>query len=145
MTVRWPESTTFAVPKKGRKRPKLGMKRKSPERAIQVAIVKALRQHCRFVWFAVPNGGKRHIHTAIKMKAEGVRAGTPDLVFVLPQGRAAFLELKSEDGRLSDAQIQFRQEVQALCAYWAVAHSVDEAWGILAAWGCLPSEVGGMI
>ena len=142
MTVRWPESTFIGRPKKRGPRKRSVGKRAAPERAIQVAIVKALRQHCKFVWFAVPNGGKRHIHTAIKMKAEGVRAGTPDLVFVLPQGRAAFLELKSEEGRLSDAQIQFRQEVQALCAYWAVAHSIDEAWGILAAWGCLPSEVG---
>lgn len=141
MTVNWPESTFFKRPKKGTKRPNLGKKRASPERAIQTAIVKALHQHCKFPWFAVPNGGKRHVHTAIKLKAEGVRAGVPDLVFVLPGGRFAGLELKAEKGRLSDAQKEWRDRITALCGWWNVAHSIDEAWGILAAWGCLPSEV----
>ena len=116
-------------------------KRAEPERKIQTAIVKALRQHCPHPWFAVPNGGARHIRVATKLKAEGVNPGVPDLVFVLPpHGKFAGLELKSEKGRLSEHQIEWRQKLQAACAYWNVAHSIDEAWGILAAWGCLPSE-----
>lgn len=134
----WPESTFFKLPKKGRKQPKLGTKRASPERAIQTAIVRALHQHCKYPWFAIPNGGKRHVHTAIKLKAEGVRAGVPDLCFVLPGGRAAFLELKAEKGRLSDAQKEFRAAITAMCGWWNVAYSFDEAWEILSGWGALP-------
>ena len=33
--------------------------------------------------FAVPNGGKRNLITAIKLKKEGVKAGIPDIVFPL--------------------------------------------------------------
>lgn len=117
------------------------MKRREPEREIQTAIVKALRKHCPHPWFAVPNGGARHIRVAAKLKAEGVRPGVPDLCFVLPGGHFAGLELKSEKGRLSEHQIEFRDAALQIGAHWEVAHSFDEAYGILAAWGCLPSEV----
>lgn len=143
--ITWPSSTAIRRPNPGRKKPKSGTKRQAPERAIQTAIVKALRKHakphlCR--WFAVPNGGHRHLYTATKLKAEGTQRGTPDLCFVLPpRGRIAFLELKSDTGRLSPAQIEFRDDVTALGALYAVAHSTDEAWGVLAAWGVLPSAV----
>lgn len=117
------------------------MKRAQPEREIQVKLVKELRKYCRVPWFAVPNGGKRHIAVATKLKAEGVNPGVPDLVFVIPpHGRFAGLELKSEKGVLSEHQMEWRQKLQAACAWWGIAHSFDEAYGILAAWGCLPSE-----
>lgn len=115
-------------------------KRQSPEHKIQTAIVKALHQHCPHPWFAVPNGGKRHVITAVKLKAEGVRPGVPDLCFILPGGRFAGLELKSEKGILSEHQKAFRDAITTRQGWWGVAHSVDEAYGILAAWGCLPSE-----
>lgn len=141
MTVDWPESTIITRPRKRAPR-KRTAKRAAPERAIQVAVVKALRQHGRgCVWYSVPNGGYRHMHTAMKLKAEGTRSGTPDLCFVLSDGRAAFLELKAEKGRQSPEQKIFEQEVTSLNALYSVAYSVDEAWGVLAAWGCLPSEV----
>lgn len=145
MTLYFPESTNLRRPVKRTKRTQ-GVKRQAPERAIQVAIVKALRKHAKnCVWYAVPNGGHRHLYTAQKLKAEGTRRGTPDLCFVLPGGRAAFLELKAEKGRLSDDQKEFCQAVTALQGWWAVAHSFDEAYGVLAGWGVLPSAVGGVI
>lgn len=115
------------------------MARKSPEHDLQVAIARALRSHCPYPWFAVPNGGHRHIRTAAKLKAEGVRRGVPDLCFVLPGGRFAGLELKAKHGRLSDDQKAFRDHVTSLQGWWHVANSVEEAWQILATWGCLPT------
>ena len=109
-----------------------------PERTIQVAIVGALRAHCPYPWFAVPNGGLRHIRVAAKLKAEGVRPGVPDLCFILPGGRFAGLELKSSKGRLSEEQKAFRDAITAIQGWWNVAHSHEEAWRILETWGCLP-------
>lgn len=146
MTIHWPASTELRRPRTGRKKPKSGTaKRAAPERAIQVAIVKALKKYAsrdRCYWFAVPNGGYRHVYTASKLKAEGTRRGTPDLCFVLPFGQAAFLELKAEKGRQSPEQILFETDVTHLGARYEVAHSIDEAWGILSGWGVLPTAVG---
>lgn len=56
--------------------------------------------------FAIPNGGHRNKATAGKLKAEGVRAGVPDLC--LPVARHGFhslyIELKAKGGRLQPSQ-----------------------------------------
>lgn len=43
-----------------------------------------LPEECRDHLFAIPNGGKRNIGTAIKLKAEGVKRGIPDIFFDWP-------------------------------------------------------------
>jgi hypothetical protein len=35
--------------------------------------------------YATPNGGKRNLQVAIKLKAEGVKAGVPDLCLPVPR------------------------------------------------------------
>jgi len=56
--------------------------------------------------FAIPNGGKRHISTAKKLKAEGVKPGVPDLFLPVARGICfgLFLELKRKDGSLTKEQ-----------------------------------------
>lgn len=88
-------------------------------------------------WFAVPNQSNRHIANAAKMKAEGVRAGTPDLCFMLDGGKVAWLEMKTEKGRLSPAQQWFRDTAQRLGHHWGLARSLDEAIVLLREWGAL--------
>lgn len=90
-------------------------------------------------WFAIPNQSNRHIQNAAKMKAEGVRSGVPDLCFCLPDGRVAWLEMKTKVGRLSDTQKAFRDRVQSLGHLWAMARSVDDAIPHLTKWGVLKS------
>jgi hypothetical protein len=57
--------------------------------------------------FAIPNGGKRNLVTAMKLKAEGVKSGVPDLFLALPNEIHAglFIELKTpKKGTVSKEQ-----------------------------------------
>lgn len=50
--------------------------------------------------FHVPNGGKRSMATARRLKAEGVKAGVPDLCLPVARGgwHGLFIELKRAGG-----------------------------------------------
>lgn len=109
------------------------------EHKLQVALMDYLAFAGRkdLHWFAIPNQSNRHIANAAKMKAEGVRAGTPDICFVLDAGRVAWLEMKTATGRLSASQEWFRDMAIRLGHHWALARSVDEAIGFLREWNVL--------
>ena len=55
-------------------------------------------------WSAIPNGGKRNLSVAVKLKREGLKRGSPDLYVMLPDGKIAWLELKVKGGSLSIEQ-----------------------------------------
>lgn len=88
-------------------------------------------------YFAVPNGGLRNVRVAQRMKAEGLKPGVADICFMLPQGRCAWMELKTSAGRLSDHQIGFKTRCERLGHLWAMARSVDDAIPHLREWGVL--------
>ena len=100
-------------------------------------------------WWHTPNGGKREqvVRTdrrtgktyrfspeAAKLKKMGVLAGVPDLTFIMPNGQAAFIELKVGDNDLSDEQIALRKRLLACNCGYKVAWSVDEVQTICRAW-----------
>ena len=103
------------------------------EHALQVAVVEymALAVKPELYWSAIPNGGKRNLSVAVKLKREGVRRGTPDIVILLPEGRVAWLELKVKGGSLSLEQRLFRDVCQRLGHHWAVAKSLDDVIAFL--------------
>jgi len=47
---------------------------------------------------AIPNGGTRHMGTAVKLKKEGVRPGLPDLL-ILVNDHLVWIEMKRSDRR----------------------------------------------
>jgi VRR-NUC domain len=105
------------------------MKRRARlEDQLQRAIVQhyCLRKAPGVFMFAVPNGGARRPIEAAILKATGVVAGTPDTVWI-KGGQAFALELKSETGRLSDAQRATIERMKAAGCIVGVAHGLDEA------------------
>jgi hypothetical protein len=89
---------------------------------------------------ALPNGGLRKMSVAIKLKAEGVKRGTPDIMVLLHKGRTGWLELKTEIGSLQQEQKDFRDKAILLGHLWAMARSVEEAMVVLTAWGAIREE-----
>lgn len=88
------------------------------EHAEQVSLVQWLdATHPGLLYFAIPNGGNRNIVTATKLKAEGVKAGVPDLFF--PSLRL-FIELKrTKGGKVSPAQRDMATRLES-CGYRVV-------------------------
>jgi hypothetical protein len=90
----------------------------------------------RLQWlFAIPNGGHRHIKVAVKLKAEGVKAGVPDLM--LPVASASgefhglFIEMKTEKGRPSKEQKRWLAGLKANGYRTEICHSAGEAIAVL--------------
>ena len=57
--------------------------------------------------YAIPNGGKRAIKTAIALKAQGVKSGVPDMCLPVARGEyhGLYIELKRQrGGTVSDNQ-----------------------------------------
>jgi len=111
------------------------------EHTLQSRLIDILTYAARpeIYYFAIPNQSNRHINNAMKMKAEGVRSGIPDLEFLFPadEGYVAWLEMKTRTGSLSVAQMGFRAWCERNGHRWAMAKSVEEALDVLRAWNVL--------
>lgn len=64
--------------------------------------------------FAIPNGGLRHKVIANKMKAEGAKAGVPDMMLPIPRlgYNGMFIELKVGKGKASATQAVWHTELR---------------------------------
>lgn len=106
---------------------------KHEEHNIQAAIIRWARYNevnfPALKWlYAVPSGGHRHVAVAVKLKAEGVRRGIPDLFLPCPtQSRhGLYIEVKTEKGVLTPEQREFRQYALENKYEHTVVRSVDE-------------------
>lgn len=79
--------------------------------------------------YAIPNGGKRERVTAARLKAEGVKAGVPDICLAYPVGKyhGLYLELKYGKNTASEAQAEWLEALtnQGYCA--AIAWGFEDA------------------
>jgi hypothetical protein len=109
-----------------------------PEQIIQRAVCQHLRQRSasRLVWWHAPNGGRRNPVEAAIFNGLGVRAGVADLI-LLRDGKAFALELKTERGRPTAAQMQFISEFRAAGGEASIANGLDQALHVLEVWGLL--------
>lgn len=79
---------------------------------------------------ATPNGGKRHISVAVKLKREGVKAGFPDVSIPVPRGiyHGAYIEMKKEKGgRVSPEQKWWIEKLQEQGYAVAVCNGFNQA------------------
>ena len=108
----------------------LGYMRK--ESTEQIILVNRVRQlYPDVLIFAIPNGGQRSITEAVRLKAEGVLAGMPDL-FLARAGENShglFIEMKRVKGGKVSAKQQSVMETLKHEGYAVlVAYGCDEAW-----------------
>lgn len=94
------------------------------------------------VFFHPPNGGLRSKAEGALLSGFGVLAGLPDLC-VLHDGRAHWIELKAEKGRLSVAQSLCHKRLWSAGCPVVVARSLDDVQHALASWG-IPTRDAGM-
>lgn len=110
------------------------------ESQIQRQILDWLKATCpSAIVFAVPNGEHRNKITAAKLKGQGVKAGAADLIFV-HQGIIAFIEVKTEKGRLSEAQKAFRDACATHQVPYAVVRGIGDLQAFLADLGIRTRE-----
>ena len=75
--------------------------------------------------FAIPNGGKRSITTAMQLKAEGVAPGVPDLF--IPELKL-FIEMKRQQGgRVSKEQKEVIAELTKVGYQCLVCKGFEDA------------------
>lgn len=79
--------------------------------------------------FAIPNGGKRNITVAKKLKAEGALSGVPDIMIASANGvyHGMFIEMKAGKNKPTESQIKVMEQLKAegykveVCYSWAAA------------------------
>ena len=128
-----------------------------PETAIQIQIVETLsvlaREH-DFFFFSIPNEGfmesavvtrqgpdRKHAARLIgpmvaTLKKMGLTPGVPDLCIV-KEGRAYFLEVKTDVGRMSGAQSIIHARLAYCGSEVAVVRSLVDAVETLKEWGVM--------
>jgi len=93
--------------------------------------------------YAIPNGGARHIVAARKLKAEGVKAGVPDLCLPYPivynggkkplmcgevtQWHGLYIEMKTKGGAVNPDQKEWIKYLLSVGYMVAVCWTAEEA------------------
>lgn len=100
----------------------------------QVAFIRwaegTLNPHVFALLFAIPNGGQRSKAVAGKLKAEGVKAGIPDLMLAVPRNsyHGLFIEMKKPaGGSVSPSQAKMVLKLQGEGYHVEICNGCDEA------------------
>lgn len=80
--------------------------------------------------YAIPNGGKRAIKTAVALKKQGVKRGVPDMCLPVPRGgfNGLYIELKRvKGGTVSDEQREWMAALNTQGYKAIICHGAEEA------------------
>jgi hypothetical protein len=93
--------------------------------------------------YAIPNGGHRHPAVAVKMKAEGVKPGIPDLHLPVARGGylSLYVEMKTKDGSVSKDQRDVHAGLRAAGHLVQVCKSIEAGVQALKDYLRLPKTV----
>lgn len=116
-----------------------GSRRGGPsEHAAQVALMQWAELHAwqcpeLALLHAVPNGGKRDGWTGKQLKAEGVRAGVPDLQLPVARGgyHALWIEMKVPGGTVRPEQQWWIEQLREQGCRVEVCWGLDHARAVL--------------
>ncbi len=80
--------------------------------------------------YAIPNGGKRHLSVAKKLKAEGVKPGVSDIFIPAPRlgSHGLYVEMKAKGGKISKNQEHMAEGLTRLGYTCIVAFGWENAW-----------------
>jgi len=94
----------------------------------QKAVVSWLRKfYPHLVIAAIPNGEQRSKTTGVKLKAEGVLAGIPDLIIAMPNGGSIWVEMKTKSGKLSTVQKEVHSRLEYLGHTVIIGYGANDA------------------
>ena len=110
---------------------------KKLEHLAQVALFRWAELNVRMypsvnLMFAIPNGGQRHPAVAASLKAEGVKAGVPDVCLPVSRGKwiGLWIEIKAGRNKPTPSQIRWHRALEAeghlvkVCYGWEAAVEV---------------------
>lgn len=77
----------------------------------------------------IPNGGKRDVTTAKRLKAEGVKAGVPDLCLPVPRGKyhGMYIEMKVNKNKTTENQNKWIKDLRDNGYYAVVCYGWEAA------------------
>ena len=136
---------TSPVTRSGAIAPTLGSEHEEQAALFQWAVTMEGRLPALMMLFAVPNGGKRHIATALKLKAEGVKAGVPDVWLPVPRDRyhGLVIEMKAKGNRPTPEQDEWLLRLDGYGYATAVAYGWMKAARLIVVYlGGQPEEYG---
>lgn len=84
--------------------------------------------------YHIPNEGKRSVRTGARLKAEGLRAGVPDICLPVPRNghHGLYIELKRRrNSRVTQEQMQWIGDLAAQGYVAAVCRGCDEAISLI--------------
>ncbi len=102
------------------------------EHNLQVNVARYLEWK-NIPFFAIPNGGQRHITVAAKLKAEGVKSGVADIFIMIGNSKfnGLFIELKIKGNCQSPKQKDFEALAKKQNYCYKLAYSLDEVMEIV--------------
>lgn len=113
----------------------LRQRKRNPEHDEQVRLIKAARAlesagvEGFDMLYAVPNGGHRNEIVGAKMKAEGQRAGVPDLCLPVPRNgfHGMYIEMKAGKNKQTPTQREYMEKLMQHGYHCVVCYTAQEA------------------